>query len=89
MRVLLEEVGARMVIVLPDDTDLLRHLEQDLHVTPMMCVPPPPAMVFASYFEAVEKDRWARERLLSALRDATIWATCWLPRWFWPAWWNW
>ncbi|MCC8455096.1 hypothetical protein [Streptomyces rochei] len=68
VRELLEGVRARMVIVLPDDTDLLRRLEQDLHVTPMMCAPPPPAMVFGSYFEAVVEDRWERERLLSALK---------------------
>ncbi|MFF5104498.1 hypothetical protein [Streptomyces sp. NPDC000134] len=67
VRELLEGVRARMVIVLPDDRELLRRLEQDLHVTPMMCVPPPPAMVFGSYFEAVVPDRWERERLLSAL----------------------
>ncbi|MGW1630158.1 hypothetical protein [Streptomyces anthocyanicus] len=67
VRELLEDVRARMVIVLPDDTDLLRRLEQELHITPMMCVPPPPAMVFGSYFEAVVEDRWERERLLSAL----------------------
>jgi hypothetical protein len=67
VRELLEGVRARMVIVLPDDTELLRRLEQDLHVTPMMCVPPPPAMVFGSYFEAVVEEQRERERLLSAL----------------------
>ncbi|MEU9558974.1 hypothetical protein [Streptomyces fumanus] len=67
VRELLDGVRARMVIILPEDADLLRRLEQDLHVTPMRCEPPPPALVFGSYFEAVVGDRWERERLLSAL----------------------
>ncbi len=67
VRSLLTKAKARMVIVLPDDAALLRRLEQDLHVSPTVCVPPPPAMVFGSYFEAVIPDQWQRERLLSAL----------------------
>ncbi|MCK7624644.1 hypothetical protein MUU72_16310 [Streptomyces sp. RS10V-4] len=67
MRSLLHKAGARMVIVLPDDAALLRRLEQDLHVAPTVCVPPPPAMVFGSYFEAVVPDQRERERLLAAL----------------------
>ncbi|MFI1205124.1 hypothetical protein ACH4VR_37840 [Streptomyces sp. NPDC020883] len=67
VRSLLKKAKARMVIVLPDDTALLRRLEQDLHVTPTVCVPPSPAVVFGSYFEAVVPDQQERERLLSAL----------------------
>ncbi|MFJ4869848.1 hypothetical protein [Streptomyces sp. NPDC088757] len=64
---LLEKAGARMVIVLPDDTALLRSLEQDLHIRPTECVPPSPAMVFGSRFEAMVPDQRERERLLAAL----------------------
>ncbi|WP_031190280.1 MULTISPECIES: hypothetical protein [Streptomyces] len=67
VRSLLEEAKARMVIVLPDDAALLRRLEQDLHISPTVCVPPPPAMVFGSYFKAVVPDQRERERLLAAL----------------------
>jgi hypothetical protein len=70
VRELLQGVRARMVIVLPDETDLLRRHEHDLHVTPIMCVPPPPDMVFGNYFEAVVEDRWERKRLLSALQGS-------------------
>ncbi|WP_327235387.1 hypothetical protein OG349_16890 [Streptomyces sp. NBC_01317] len=67
VRSLLEKAKAHMVIILPDDAALLRRLEQDLHVRPMHCVPPPPAMVFGGYFEKVVPDQRERERLLSAL----------------------
>ncbi|MEV8412427.1 hypothetical protein AB0P45_02255 [Streptomyces niveus] len=67
VRSLLNNATAHMVIMLPDDAALLRRLEQDLHVRPVRCVPPPPAMVFGSYFEAVVPDQRERERLLSAL----------------------
>ncbi|MCQ8773313.1 hypothetical protein [Streptomyces telluris] len=66
MRSLLKEAGAYMVIVLPDDTALLRRLEQDLHVSPITCEPPP-SSVFGSRFEAVVPDQHERERLLAAL----------------------
>ncbi|MER8115355.1 hypothetical protein [Streptomyces sp. NPDC094031] len=69
VRSLLKRAGACMVILLPDDAALLRRLEQDLHVSPTECVPPQPAMVFASHFEAVVPDQRERERLLVALDD--------------------
>ncbi|MEV0120513.1 hypothetical protein AB0I16_02975 [Streptomyces sp. NPDC050703] len=67
VRSLLEKAKARMVIVLPDDASLLHRLEQDLHVNPTVCVPPPPVLVFGEYFEAVVPEQRERERLLSAL----------------------
>ncbi|MFS0695706.1 hypothetical protein [Streptomyces nitrosporeus] len=67
MRSLLKQAKAHMVITLPDDAALLRRLEQELHVRPIRCVPPPPAMVFGSYFEEMVPDQRERERLLSAL----------------------
>ncbi|MFC9230804.1 hypothetical protein ACFTZI_17900 [Streptomyces decoyicus] len=67
VRSLLKKAKARMVIMLPDDAALLRRLEQDLHVSPTVCLPPPPARVFGSYFEAVVPDQREQERLLSAL----------------------
>ncbi|MET8826840.1 hypothetical protein ABZX40_04295 [Streptomyces sp. NPDC004610] len=67
LRFLLQEAGSRMVIVLPDDTALLRRLEQDLHVRPVGCEPPPPSQVFGARFAAVVPDQRERERLLAAL----------------------
>ncbi|WP_243274638.1 hypothetical protein SALCHL_005161 [Streptomyces albus subsp. chlorinus] len=68
VRSLLKKAGAHMVIVLPDDAALLRRIEQDLHVSPTVCVPPPPSRVFGSCFEAMVPDQRERERLLSALK---------------------
>ncbi|UUU20287.1 hypothetical protein [Streptomyces sp. DSM 40750] len=67
VRSLLKDAGARMVIVLPDDTALLRRLEQDLHVSPLTCQPPSASSVFGSRFKAVVPDQRERERLLAAL----------------------
>ncbi|WP_181800432.1 hypothetical protein [Streptomyces ipomoeae] len=67
VRSLLKNANARMVIVLPDDTALLRRLEQDLHISPLTCQPPPASSVFGSRFEAVVPDQRERERLLAAL----------------------
>ncbi|MEU3312585.1 hypothetical protein ABZ743_07975 [Streptomyces sp. NPDC006662] len=67
VRSLLKKGGACMVIILPDDEALLRRLEQDLHVKPMTCVPPPPAAVFAGRLGAVVPQERERERLLAAL----------------------
>lgn len=67
VRSLLERATAHMVIMLPDDAALLRRLEQDLHVRPVRCVPPRPAMVFSSYFEELVTDERERKRLLAAL----------------------
>ncbi|MEK8171586.1 hypothetical protein NKH77_25640 [Streptomyces sp. M19] len=39
VRRLLREADARMVIVLPDDPDIVRSLERDLHVTPSGAYP--------------------------------------------------
>ncbi|MEU3601818.1 hypothetical protein ABZ714_24320 [Streptomyces sp. NPDC006798] len=72
VRALLEKAGACMVIVLPDDTALLRRLEQYLHVTPVMCEPPPPSLVFGSRFGAEVPDQRERERLLAALDDQLL-----------------
>ncbi|MFJ8160458.1 hypothetical protein ACIRBY_05950 [Streptomyces sp. NPDC096136] len=67
VRSLLEKAGSCMVIILPDDEALLQRLEQELHVTPVMCQPPPPASVFASRLAAVAPLENERERLLAAL----------------------
>ncbi|MEV7288546.1 hypothetical protein AB0O01_29045 [Streptomyces sp. NPDC093252] len=72
LRSLLQEAGSRMVIVLPDDTALLRRLEQDLHVRPVGCEPPPPSQVFGARFAAVVPDRHERERLLAALTGGQL-----------------
>ncbi|MFF9501410.1 hypothetical protein [Streptomyces sp. NPDC014656] len=67
VRELLRKARARMVIVLPDDAALLRRLERDLRIDPVVCVPPPPSQVFDSRFEAMVPDRAERDRLLAAL----------------------
>ncbi|MGQ4516742.1 hypothetical protein [Streptomyces sp. DW26H14] len=67
VRALLKKAEAHMVIMLPDDAALLRRLEQDLHIRPVWCVPPLPALVFGRYFEELVPDQRERERLLSAL----------------------
>lgn len=67
VRTLLKQAKARMIIVLPDDAELLRRLEQDLHISPTVCEPPPPALVFGSCFEAMVPAQHERERLLAAL----------------------
>ncbi|WKU43873.1 hypothetical protein Q3V23_07105 [Streptomyces sp. VNUA116] len=72
VRSLLEKAGAHMVILLPDDAALLRRLEQDLHIQPVLCEPPLPSMVFDSRFEAVIPDQCERERLLAALRHQEL-----------------
>ncbi|SEP97023.1 hypothetical protein SAMN04487983_1002300 [Streptomyces sp. yr375] len=72
VRSLLDEAEACMVIVLPDDTALLRRLEQDLHVRPVMCEPPPPSAVFGSRFAAEVPDQRERERLLTALKGPLL-----------------
>ncbi|MFE8915519.1 hypothetical protein [Streptomyces globisporus] len=69
VRSLLKQAKARMVIVLPDDAELLRRLEQDLHISPTVCEPPPPALVFCSCFEAMVPAQHERERLIAALGD--------------------
>ncbi|WP_434744253.1 hypothetical protein [Streptomyces sp. A-14] len=69
VRSLLKQAKARMVIVLPDDAELLRRLEQDLHISPTVCEPPPPALVFGSCFEAMVPAQHERERLIAALGD--------------------
>ncbi|MGW1009273.1 hypothetical protein ACWD4X_04380 [Streptomyces termitum] len=66
-RELLRKARARMVIVLPDDAALLRHLERGLHISPVVCVPPPPSLVFDRRFEAMVPDQRERDRLLAAL----------------------
>lgn len=59
-----------MLIVLPDDTALLHRLERGLRISPTVCSPPTPSLVFYSRFKAWVPDRWERDRLLSALSGA-------------------
>ncbi|GGZ37190.1 hypothetical protein GCM10010387_34120 [Streptomyces inusitatus] len=72
VRSLLEKAGACMVIILPDDTALLRRLKQDLHIGPIMCEPPPPSLVFGSRLKAEVPDERERERLMSAVGDQVL-----------------
>ncbi|MFI1825665.1 hypothetical protein ACH41E_04310 [Streptomyces sp. NPDC020412] len=72
VRSLLKKAGACMVVVLPDDTALLRRLEQDLHVSPTICEPPPPSWVFDSRFAAEVPDQQERERLIAAVDEQVL-----------------
>ncbi|WP_231905086.1 MULTISPECIES: hypothetical protein [Streptomycetaceae] len=72
VRRLLSDAGARMVIVLQDDPELVRALERDLHVSPVRCVPPPPRTVFEARFEAAVPDPADRDRLLDRLEPGLL-----------------
>ncbi|MGK4584853.1 hypothetical protein [Kitasatospora sp. HPMI-4] len=67
LRRLLTEADARMVIVLPDDPELVRGLSRDLHVSPVRCVPPRPRAVFDARLEAAVPGAAQRARLLARL----------------------
>ncbi|MBW1595625.1 hypothetical protein HPT28_00925 [Streptomyces sp. JJ38] len=72
LRSLLREAEAVMVIVLPDDPELLRGLGKNLHLRPVDCQPPPPESVFEARFEAEVPPPAERERLLSALEPGLL-----------------
>ncbi|WP_262698690.1 MULTISPECIES: hypothetical protein [Streptomyces] len=72
LRGLLNEADARMVIVLPDDPELVRRLERDLHVTPVVCRPAPPREVFDVRLRAVVPDPVRRNRLLAGLEPGLL-----------------
>ncbi|WP_107062726.1 hypothetical protein [Streptomyces hygroscopicus] len=72
LRGLLQEADARMVIVLPDDPDIVRSLERDLHVTPVTCRPAPPREVFDARLRAAVPDPARRNRLLAGLEPGLL-----------------
>ncbi|MGK5530937.1 hypothetical protein [Streptomyces sp. URMC 129] len=67
LRRLLKEAGARMVILLPDDPELARSLERDLHVDPVRCEAPSPRAVFDARLVAEVPEAVDRERVLGRL----------------------
>ncbi|MEU1662441.1 hypothetical protein ABZ547_02335 [Streptomyces sparsogenes] len=72
LRSLLKEAGARMVIVLPEDPELVRSLERELHVTPQVCRPAPPREVFEARLRAAVPDPARRDRLLAGLEPGLL-----------------
>jgi hypothetical protein len=72
LRRLLNDVDARMVIVLPDDPVVVRSLVRDLHVTPVRCTPPPPRVVFEARLEAEVPSLTERARLLANLEPGLL-----------------
>ncbi|MET9292275.1 hypothetical protein [Streptomyces sp. NPDC003077] len=72
LRRLLHEADARMVIVLPDDPELVRRLGRDLHVEPVRCEPPSPHAVFDARFAATVPDPAERDRLLAGLEPGLL-----------------
>ncbi|WP_307826652.1 hypothetical protein [Streptomyces pactum] len=72
LRRLLGDADACMVIVLPDDPELVRGLARDLHVSPVRCVPPPPRAVFDALFTTAVPDRAERARLLGRLEPGLL-----------------
>ncbi|MFT9474136.1 hypothetical protein [Streptomyces sp. 11-1-2] len=72
LRGLLNEADARMVIVLPDDPELVRSLERDLHVTLVVCRPAPPREVFDARLRAAVPDPVRRNRLLAGLEPGLL-----------------
>lgn len=69
---MLEKARARMVVVLPDEPELVRSLMRDLDLTPRLCVPPPPRDVFAARFETAVPEPVDRARLLSRLEPGVL-----------------
>ncbi|MET7639520.1 hypothetical protein [Streptomyces sp. NPDC005438] len=67
LRKLLEGAGARMLVLLPDDPELLREWERELHISPIRCQPPPPKRIFEARLMDRVPDEEERERLLSSL----------------------
>ncbi|MGX1759775.1 hypothetical protein ACWIG5_23190 [Streptomyces lydicus] len=72
LRRLLGDAAARMVIVLPDEPDLVRSLSRDLHVSPVRCEPPPPRAVFHSRFASAVPSAAERDRLLARLEPGLL-----------------
>ncbi|MFF9490243.1 hypothetical protein [Streptomyces sp. NPDC014676] len=72
LRRLLNDVGARMVIVLPDDPVIVRSLARALHVTPVRCSPPPPRAVFETRLEAEVPSQTERAQLLANLEPGLL-----------------
>jgi hypothetical protein len=72
LRRLLNEVDARMVIVLPDDPVIVRSLARDLHITPVRCTPPPPRAVFEARLDAEVPSQRERARLLANLEPGLL-----------------
>lgn len=72
LRRLLSDAGARMVIVLPDDPELVRGLSRDLRVSPVRCEPPSPRAVFHARFEAAVPSPAERDRLLARLESGLL-----------------
>ncbi|MEU3711846.1 hypothetical protein [Streptomyces catenulae] len=69
---MLEEARARMVVVLPDEPELVRGLMRDLDLTPRLCAPPPPRAVFDARFAAAVPEPAARSRLLASLETGVL-----------------
>ncbi|QNP75654.1 hypothetical protein IAG44_08360 [Streptomyces roseirectus] len=63
---------ASMVIILPDDPELLRRVERDLHLTPVRCEPPPPRAVFDARLEAEIPDAGQRAAFLERLEPGLV-----------------
>ncbi|MCQ8828832.1 hypothetical protein [Streptomyces malaysiensis] len=72
LRSLLHQANARMVIVLPEDPELVRRLERDLHVTPQVCRPAPPRAVFDARLRAAVPDPVHRNLLLAGLEPGLL-----------------
>ncbi|KPC61167.1 hypothetical protein [Streptomyces chattanoogensis] len=63
----LRDADACLLIVLPDDPELVRDLERDLHLTVVRYSPPPPHDVFAARLADAVPDAATRSRLLAGL----------------------
>jgi hypothetical protein len=72
LRRLLSDAHARMVIVLPDEPELVRSLSRDLHVSPVRCEPPHPRAVFDALFESAVPSPTERDRLLAQLEPGML-----------------
>lgn len=72
LRSLLSEADARMVIVLPDDPEVVRDLSRDLPVSPVRCDPPPPRAVFDAQLEHAAPDPAERVRLRARLEPGLL-----------------
>ncbi|WP_399087824.1 hypothetical protein ACGH2B_11940 [Streptomyces sp. BBFR2] len=68
----LTAAGARMVIILPDEPELIRVLLRDLPDIAVECVPPPPREVFDARFEVAVPDPAERARLRAALEPGLL-----------------
>ncbi|WP_416967825.1 hypothetical protein [Streptomyces sp. 4F14] len=68
----LHDERARMVVILPDDPELLRRVERDLHLTPVRCEPPAPRAVFDARIEEEIPDARQRAAFLDALEPGLL-----------------